>query len=138
MRKILAEIDQAGGTLRAIETGWIQARIQNSAYRYQCEVESGDRVVVGVNRFQQDGESGIPTFRIDPVLEAAQLERLRDVRASRSSSVVEQRLGSLEQAARDGSNLMPLILQAASAYATVGEISDRLRVVFGEHRDLVG
>jgi methylmalonyl-CoA mutase, N-terminal domain len=136
VRKILADIDQAGGTLHAIETGWIQARIQESSYRYQCEVESGERVVVGVNRFQQEDGGGIPTFRIDPALEAAQVERLRELRASRSLPLVEERLAALEREARDGANLMPSILQAANAYVTVGEISDRLRGVFGEYRDL--
>ena len=135
VRKILAEIEGAGGTLRAIETGWIQARIQNSAYEYQRAIESGERVVVGLNRFQQDGEGGVPTFRIDPALERAQLENLRQVRASRSSATVENGLAALEQSARDGSNLMPHILAAANAYATVGEISNRLRTVFGEYRD---
>ena len=135
VRKILDEIDGAGGTLQAIETGWIQARIQNSAYEYQRAVESGERVVVGLNRFQQEGEAGVPTFRIDPALERAQLENLRQVRVSRSSDTVEERLAALEKSARDGSNLMPSILSAANAYATVGEISDRLRTVFGEYRE---
>ncbi|MBS1858920.1 MAG: methylmalonyl-CoA mutase [Acidobacteria bacterium] len=132
---ILAEIEQAGGTLPSIESGWIQQRIQNSAYRYQRAVESGERVVVGVNRFQQEGERDIPTFRIDPALERAQVERLREVRAARSASAVEAALGDLERAARGGGNLMPPILAAAGVYATVGEISDRLRAVFGEFRD---
>jgi methylmalonyl-CoA mutase N-terminal domain/subunit len=135
VRTILAEIEQAGGTLHAIETGWIQARIQDSAYRYQREVESGERVVVGVNRFQKEGGAAVPTFRIDPALEAAQVKSLREVRASRSLPVVQERLAVLERAARDGSNLMPAILEAVNAYATVGEISDRLRSVFGEYRD---
>jgi methylmalonyl-CoA mutase N-terminal domain/subunit len=92
--------------------------------------------VVGVNRFQQAGEERIPTFRIDPALEAAQVERLRQVRASRSAPHVAERLAALEQAARDGSNLMPAILQATDAHATIGELSDRLRAVFGEYRDV--
>ena len=133
--EILAEIEGNGGTLRAIETGWIQAQIQNSAYEYQRAVESGEQVVVGVNRFQQEAVCGVPTFRIDPALEQAQVERLRQVRASRSAPAVAERLAQLERAARDGSNLMPPILQAAGAYVTVGEISDSLRAVFGEYRD---
>jgi len=132
---ILTEIDQAGGTLPAIESGWIQARVQNSAYEYQRAIESGERVVVGVNRFQQDGEGGVPTFRIDPALERSQVEGLRQVRVSRSATAVAQCLEELERAARDGSNLMPPILAAVGAYTTVGEISDRLRTVFGEYRD---
>ncbi|HTS28522.1 MAG TPA: methylmalonyl-CoA mutase family protein [Bryobacteraceae bacterium] len=129
----LQRIDEMGGTLRAIETGYIQNEIQNAAYEYQREVESGGRIVVGVNRFQQD-ERAVPTFRLDPALENAQVERLRRMRASRSASVVEAKLAALEQAARGSDNLMPLIYDAAAAYVTVGEISDRLRGVFGEYR----
>jgi len=131
----LREIDATGGTLRAIESGYIQNRIQNSAYRYQRDIESGERVVVGVNRFQQEEARAIPTFRLDPALERAQVERLRQVRASRSASATEAALDRLQQAARGGENLMPHILESVKAYATVGEISDRLRAVFGEYRE---
>jgi methylmalonyl-CoA mutase N-terminal domain/subunit len=130
----LKRIDEMGGTLRAIEAGYIQNEIQNAAYRYQREIESGERIVVGVNRFQQE-ERAVPTFRLDPALERAQVEGLRQVRASRSQSRVETTLAALEQAARAGENLMPPIFEAADAYATVGEISDRLRAVFGEYRE---
>ncbi len=131
----LERIDEIGGELRAIENGYIQSEIQNSAYEYQREVESGRRVVVGVNRFQQQEEGAIPTFRLDPALERAQVERLRQVRASRSGGVVEERLNALERAARGSDNLMPFILEAADAYVTVGEISEQLRGVFGEYRE---
>jgi len=131
VHEILREIEGTGGTLRAIETGWIQARIQNSAYDYQRAVESGERIVVGVNRFAQTA-AATPVFRVDPTLERAQVERLREVRASRSAVEVTRRLDSLEQAARGNTNLMPAILDAAAAYATVAEISDTLRRVFGE------
>ncbi len=131
----IAHIDAIGGTLRAIESGYIQNEIQNAAYEYQRAVESGERVVVGVNRFQVQNERVVPALRIDPALERAQVEKLRQIRASRSAATVEERLSALERAARDGSNLMPPILEAADAYATVGEISDRLRAVFGEYRE---
>jgi methylmalonyl-CoA mutase N-terminal domain/subunit len=130
----LRRIDEAGGTLRAIETGYIQSEIQNAAYDYQRAIETGDRVVVGVNRFQMDEKQAIPTFRLDPALERAQVERLREVRASRSGSAVDRAMAGLEQTARSGENLMPHIVEAAGAMATVGEISDRLRAVFGEYR----
>jgi methylmalonyl-CoA mutase N-terminal domain/subunit len=123
-----------GGALRGIETGYIQNEIQNAAYEYQRTVETGERIIVGVNRFQQSDERSIPGFRLDPALERAQVEKLRQVRASRSQSVVDHKLAALERAARDGSNLMPVIVDAADAYTTVGEISDRLREVFGEYR----
>ena len=98
-------------------------------------VETGERIIVGVNRFQQNGEAPIPAFRIDPALERAQLQRLRDLRGGRDAAAVEQGLAGLERLARDGGNLMPGILAAASVHVTVGEISDRLRAVFGEYRE---
>jgi methylmalonyl-CoA mutase N-terminal domain/subunit len=131
----IRRIDEMGGALRGIETGYIQNEIQNAAYEYQRAIETGERIVVGVNRFQQEGERGIPAFRMEPALERAQVEKLRQVRASRSPSAVEEKLAALERAARDETNLMPPIVDAAEAYATVGEISDRLRGVFGEYRE---
>jgi len=135
VRDYLKRIDELGGTLRAIETGYIQREIQNAAYDYQRAIETGERVVVGVNRFQKEEQSRIPAFRLDPGLERAQIERLRQVRASRSQAAVEEKLAALEQAARTGSNLMPPILDAADAYATVEEISGRIKAVFGEYRE---
>jgi len=134
-RDYIRRIDEMGGTLRAIERGFIQGEIQNAAYDYQRAVESGHQIVVGVNRFQQQDGNRIPTFRIDSALEKAQIERLRQVRASRDRQAVESALDRLTGAARAAENLIPLILEAAAAYATVGEISDRLRSVFGEYRE---
>jgi len=130
----LERIDSLGGGLHAIETGYIQNEIQNAAYEYQRQIESGKRILVGVNRFQME-ERAIPTFHLDPEMERAQIESLRQVRASRSRDAVEERLAVLERAARGTANLMPPILDAAGAYATVGEISDCLRRVFGEYRE---
>jgi methylmalonyl-CoA mutase N-terminal domain/subunit len=135
VRDYLKAIDERGGTLRAIETGFIQGEIQNAAYQYQREVESGARIVVGVNRFQLEGQEGVPPFRVDPALEQAQIARLRQVRASRSQAAVAEKLAALERTARSTGNLMPPIVEAAACYATVGEISDRLRMVFGEYRE---
>ncbi len=131
----LKRIDELGGTLRAIETGFIQNEIQNSAYEYQREVEAGRRIVVGVNRFEQPDEHAAVGFRLDPALEQGQIESLRAVRASRSQSAADRALDTLESNACAGVNLMPAILDAAAAYVTVGEISDRLRRVFGEYRE---
>jgi len=133
-REYLERIDAMGGMLRAIGEGFPQREIQRSAYEQQVAVEKGDAVIVGVNRFVTDEERGIATFRPDPETERAQIERFRQLRASRGSDV-EQRLEDLERAARGGRNLMPPIVAAAEARATVGEISDRLRRVFGEHRE---
>ena len=131
----IGRIDALGGTLAAIEKGYIQNEIHNAAYEYQQEVERGDAVVVGVNRFQQEAGEPLRSFRLDPQLENQQVERVREIRASRSASTVEERLRGLEQAARGTENLMPHILGCAEAFATVGEISDRLRTVFGEHNE---
>jgi methylmalonyl-CoA mutase N-terminal domain/subunit len=135
VREYLKTIDELGGTLRAIETGFIQGEIQNAAYAYQCAIEKGERIVVGVNRFQLQDDRRLPSFRVDPALERSQIERLREVRASRSQAAVMEKLAALERAARTDENLMPRILDAARCYATVGEISDRLRSVFGEYRE---
>ena len=124
-----------GGTLAAIESGFIQTEIQNAAYEYQQSVERGETVVVGVNKFRQAEETSPVTFRMDPALERSQVERLREMRASRSASDVDATLGALEVAARGVDNLMPRIFDACAAKATVGEISDRLRGVFGEYRE---
>ena len=135
VHEYLQRIDDAGGTLRAIETGYIQNEIQNAAYEYQRAIEKGERTVVGVNRFQQQDGGAVQAFRLDPALEQSQVDSLRQVRASRSQSAVAERLAALERAARGDGNLMPPILDAAEAYATVGEISDCLRGVFGEYRE---
>jgi methylmalonyl-CoA mutase N-terminal domain/subunit len=133
-REYIERIDAMGGTLAAIENGFIPGEIQSAAYEYQQSVERGETVVVGVNRFQQREEHSPRVFRMDPELERQQIERLREVRASRDAAAVEARLAELEQAARGSDNLMPRILSACEAFATVGEISDRLRRVFGEYR----
>jgi methylmalonyl-CoA mutase N-terminal domain/subunit len=131
----IARIDAMGGTLRAIETGFIQAEIQNAAYAWQREVESGERVIVGVNRFRMEAPDSVPAFRIDPELQRSQIEEVRQVRASRDAVGWAGALRDLEAAARGTENLMPRILVAAEAMATVGEISDCLRTVFGEYRE---
>jgi methylmalonyl-CoA mutase N-terminal domain/subunit len=133
--RILDRIMSAGGTLAAIETGLIQREIQESAYRAQVAVDSGDSIVVGVNRFTDGSAASIDTLRIDPDVERRQIERVRAVRASRSEDAWRQALGSVAAAARDGQNLVPLILGAVEASATVGEIADTLRAVFGEYQE---
>ena len=132
-RAYIEKIDALGGALAAIECGYIQGEIQSSAYELQRQVESGSRVVVEVNRFQADERQAVPTFRLDPALERQQVDRLRGLRASRDNAAVDAALDRLERAAAGAENLMPFILEAADRYATVGEISDRLRRVFGEY-----
>jgi len=131
----IERIDSMGGTLAAIEKGYIQSEIQNAAYAYQQAVERNETIVVGVNKFRLEEENPPVTFRMDPALERQQIDRLRELRASRPAAIVEERLDALEQAARRGGNLMPRILEASESLATVGEISDRLRRVFGEYKE---
>jgi methylmalonyl-CoA mutase N-terminal domain/subunit len=133
----LDEIGAMGGTLAAIETGFQQRQIQEAAFRVQQEVERGDRVVVGVNKFRDEATVTPPIQRIDPEGERRQVERLQQVRAERDPQAWEAALGRLEDAARGGDNLLPPLIEAVTAYATVGEISNRLRVAWGEHRELI-
>jgi methylmalonyl-CoA mutase, N-terminal domain len=133
----LDEIESLGGTLAAIERGFQQREIQEAAYRVQRAIDTGDQVVVGVNRYTDDEIATPPTQRIDPEGERRQVERVRRVRAERSAEAWTTAMDELGAAATEGGNLMPAILAAVRAYATVGEISDRLRVAWGEHRELI-
>jgi methylmalonyl-CoA mutase N-terminal domain/subunit len=135
-RRLLDAVEARGGALKAIERGDVQREIQESAYRHQKEVESGERVIVGVNRFQE-GEGGVPDeiLRIDPELEAAQVQRVRALRARRDPAAWNAALDALGERAAGGANLVPALVDAVLAWATVGEIATRLRQVFGEHRE---
>src|SRR6266540_2890278 len=131
----LERIDALGGMLRAIETGYVQKEIQESAYRYQRAIETHEAVVVGVNRFQSREETTVPTLRIDPAIERQQIERVRAVRSRRDAAATETALAKLEEAAQGTENLLPRILECVEAHATVGEISNRFRNVWGEYRE---
>jgi methylmalonyl-CoA mutase, N-terminal domain len=133
----ISRIDAFGGMLRAIEAGFPQTEIQKSAYEYQQAVERGEQVVVGVNRFQAEEEQTIPTMRIDPEIERSQVTRLNALRARRDTAKSRAALEEVERRARGTQNLMPAILTAVEAYATIGEISDALRRAFGEYRETV-
>jgi methylmalonyl-CoA mutase N-terminal domain/subunit len=135
----LTEIDAMGGTLSAIEGGFQQRQIQESAYRAQQMIESGEQIVVGVNRFRDDDAAKVApaTQKIDPDGERRQIERVGRVRAERDAAAWERALKRLEECARGDENLLPALIDAVKAYATVGEISDRLRTAWGEHRELI-
>jgi methylmalonyl-CoA mutase, N-terminal domain len=135
----LEEIDAMGGTLAAIEGGFQQRQIQESAYRVQAAIERGDLVVVGVNKYRDDAAAAAPPpiQKIDPEGERRQVERVRRVRSERDAAAWEAALRRLEDAARSDENLLPALIEAVEAYATVGEISDRLRAAWGEHRELI-
>jgi methylmalonyl-CoA mutase N-terminal domain/subunit len=131
----LGKIEALGGMIKALERGYVQQEIQNAAYEYQQQIDREQAVVVGVNRFTVDEEKPIPTQRIDESLERKQVERLRALRARRDPGPWQSALQQIEGAARSGENLMPRILTAVEANATVGEISDTMRKVFGEYKE---
>ncbi len=128
---LLAQIERQGGTLVAIETGFIQRQIQESAYNAQLAIDAGESVVVGVNRFADSERGGVPLFHVDTEGERRQIDRVRAVRAGRSPSEWETAIGRVSHAAREGGNLVPPIVAAVLAHATVGEIADAMRVAFG-------
>jgi methylmalonyl-CoA mutase N-terminal domain/subunit len=133
----ISKIDKMGGTLRAIESGFIQGEIQKAAYEFQRGVEAKEHIVVGVNDFVAEEERGIPTLRMDEDIERSQIARLSALRARRDSARVKSALAELQRRAATTENLLPAILTAVEAYATVGEISDSLRGVFGEYQESV-
>jgi methylmalonyl-CoA mutase N-terminal domain/subunit len=136
-RDYISKIDAMGGMLRAVETSYVQQEIQKSAYEYQKAVDSGEQVIVGVNRFQAEGEKTIPTLRIDPEIERTQVARLQALRARRDGAKANAAVAEIERRAHTTENLMPAILAAVESYATVGEISDALRRAFGEYQESV-
>ena len=133
----LEKIDGLGGMLKAIERGYVQQEIQNAAYEYQQQVDREEAIVVGVNRFAMKEENPISIQGIDESLERRQVERLQALRTRRDPKLWLEGLRQIEEAARSGKNLMPHIISAVEAYATVGEISDALRKVFGEYKEAV-
>ena len=134
VQEYLERIESMGGTLAAIENGFMQAEIHESAYRYLKAVESQRQIVVGVNRFQTAEERRLRLLRVDEAVRQAQVERLSRLRAGRDQASVERALAALEEAARGKDNLMPFIVEAVKAYATLGEMCRVLRRVFGEYR----
>jgi methylmalonyl-CoA mutase N-terminal domain/subunit len=136
-KEYMRKIEAMGGTLRAIENGYMQREIQQAAYEYQKSIESGERVVVGVNRYQDERATPLPLLRIDPEVERAQMGQLGRLRARRDAARLQAALRHVEETARSEQNLMPAILEAVKSYGTVGEISDALRRVFGEYQESV-
>jgi methylmalonyl-CoA mutase N-terminal domain/subunit len=132
---LLAKVDDLGGMVAAIEKGFPQREIQNAAYAHQKAVEKGEQIVVGVNRFTVAGEAKPNLLRVDEALGAARREQIAKVRASRNQAAVDGRLASIRAAAAGPENLMPHILDAVKTEATVGEICDAMRSVFGEYQE---
>jgi len=133
-QSLLAGIEEMGGAVVSIEEGWMQAQIEESAYREARRQADGSSIVVGVNRFASGDGAAIPVLEVDPALEEGQLRRLADWRASRAESAVDKALATVEEQAGTDANLLPAIKVALREGATVGEVSDRLRNVFGVYR----
>ncbi|MGH2352252.1 MAG: methylmalonyl-CoA mutase family protein, partial [Chloroflexota bacterium] len=142
---LLAEIGRLGGGLRAVETGYYARQIEESAYRYQRAIEAGEKVIVGVNRFQvpeadEDGATGgdggraETLLRVDPAVRAQQSARLADLRRRRDAGRVQTALDRLRDCATGTENVLPALVNCARAQATLGEMADTLRTVFGEHQ----
>ena len=128
---LIERIDQLGGMVKAVETGWVQNQIEEAAYRHQCEIEAGTRRIVGINCHVESGQASPPIFKIDPTVEAAQIERVREIRSRRNAEAVALSLRQLDAAVTSGANVMPAILSAVRAYVTLGEICDLLRAKWG-------
>ena len=133
----LGKIDTMGGMLKAIERGYVQQEIQNAAYEFQKSVDSKEQVLVGVNAFQLEHEKPISLLKMDPELERHQVERLRAFRAKRDPAKAEAAVRKVDETARGGGNLVPVIVEAVESNSTVGEICDAMRKVFGEYKEVM-
>lgn len=132
----IERIDRMGGAVEAIEAGFIQDEIAGAAYEYQLRVEEGTQVVVGVNRFVQGEEPDFPTFKVDDTIRLVQVAKIHELKELRSTEKVNAALLALEDAARGSENTMPYIVEAVENYATLGEIANVLRKIFGEYRGI--
>ena len=132
--KLIEKIDAMGGSVAAIEQGFIQDEIAKSAYEYQRQIESGEKIIVGVNKFQTKEKNTIPVFKVDEQVQTLQVEKLKALKLKRDNSKVIASLKTLHEKAISGENLMPAVLEAVENYCTLGEISDELRKIFGEYK----
>jgi methylmalonyl-CoA mutase N-terminal domain/subunit len=130
------KIDEMGGAVPAIEQGYVQREIQDSAYKYQLEIEKEERIVIGLNRFHVEEEKPTNLLRVDPAVRLSQIKKLEKIKSERDKEKVKKSLSELRQVAQDGDNLMPSILEAVKAYVTLGEICDVLREIFGEYQQV--
>ncbi|MDE3253225.1 MAG: methylmalonyl-CoA mutase, partial [Bacteroidota bacterium] len=131
--ELIEKIDAMGGSVSAIEAGYMQDEIARSAYAYQRNIESGDKIIVGVNRYQVEKETPIPGFRIDDQIRVLQTQKLQALKTRRNPEQVSRCLEGIAKAAQNGDNLMPAVIEAAEQLCTLGEMSDVLRKVFGEY-----
>ncbi len=133
-KKLIQQIDQMGGSVTAIENGFMQNKIADSAYAYQKNIESGEKVIVGVNKFLSDITNPIPLLKIDESIRQDQIDKLKKIKETRNQANVESCLQAIKKAAQGADNLMPFVIEAVENYCTLGEISDTLRSVYGEYQ----
>ena len=131
---MIARIDAMGGSVSAIEQGFMQDEIARSAYEYQRNIESGEKIIVGVNKFEVEEKNTVPPFKIDDSIRQVQTDKINKLKARRDNKAVASCLADIKAAAIDGRNLMPLVIEAVENLCTLGEISDVLREVFGEYK----
>ncbi len=132
--ELMQQIDQMGGSVAAIETGFMQNKIAESAYAYQKAIESNEKIIVGVNQFRNDSEMDIPILKINETIRQEQIKKLKELKNNRNQQRVTECLLAIKESAKNGSNLMPTVIEAVEAFCTLGEISDALRTVFGEYQ----
>jgi methylmalonyl-CoA mutase N-terminal domain/subunit len=132
--KLISKIDTMGGSVSAIEQGFIQNEIARSAYEYQRQIETGEKIIVGVNKFQVDDDAPIPGFKIDDSIRLVQIEKLKQLKNNRDHAKVDQLLQSLNDKANSDENIMPTVIEAVENKCTLGEIADTLREVYGEYK----
>jgi len=131
----IRKIDEFGGMVEAVEHGYPQREIAASAYRLQQQIESGEKTVVGVNRYEQDEQPNIPTLRVDESIQKEQVEALAKVKVDRDDASVSKSLAAIADACRNDRNVMPSIIEAAKVYCTEQEVCDVFRDVYGQHQD---
>jgi len=135
--EVLEEIERQGGAVKGVESGYFKNEIAKAAYKFQKEIESEQRVVVGVNKFVTETKTAGDILKLNPELEEKQKEKLRELRKRRDNAAVETALANLEKAASGKENIVPPVIEAVEKYATVGEISDRLRKIWGEYHERI-
>ena len=132
--QLIEKIDAMGGSVQAIEEGFMQNEIAKSAYQYQRNIESGEKIIVGVNKFQSTEKNTTPVFKIDESIQSVQIEKLKKLKAKRLTEKVTACLNKINEHALNGQNLMPAVVDAVENYCTLGEIADELRKIFGEYK----
>ena len=134
-QSIMNDIEKMGGSVKAVEQGWIQEQIAISSYNYQKDIENKDQIIVGVNQFIQEDKNELPSFKIDDSIRETQTKKINLLKSERNNVIVEESLNNLKRAAQSDKNLMPFILNCVESYATLGEIANSLREVFGEYQN---